>query len=93
MSSVDLKNISTHKPAAKTEDPQNSSKAEASLEAVLEIVKKHPKVLQFQNSLKFIQGGTNVSLERMGVALELLCADVYLEGMKQGLKQVKEAST
>jgi hypothetical protein len=52
---------------------------------VLALVKAHPGALQFKNSLRYIQGGTNVSLERMISHLDSLLASIYAEGMSRGM--------
>lgn len=53
-------------------------------------VAKHSAVLQYKNSLKFIQGGTNMSLERMQTALDALCAVIYVEGYRAGLELAQD---
>ena len=59
------------------------------LEEVVLLASKFDRVLQFKNSLKYIQGGTNVTLDRMILALDHLAADAYLEGYKEGIKFAK----
>lgn len=57
---------------------------------ILDIVRANGSVIQFKNSLKFVQGSTSMSLERMNTALDLMCAMVYTEGMKAGLEVGKD---
>jgi hypothetical protein len=52
---------------------------------ILGIVKSHSSALQFKNSLKYIQGGTNVNLERMIDRFDIVLAQVYLEGVQKGI--------
>jgi hypothetical protein len=54
-------------------------------EEILTIVKNHSSALQFKNSLKYIQGGTNVNLERMIDRFDIVLAQVYLEGVQKGI--------
>ena len=50
------------------------------------IVKEHPTAIQFRNSLKYVQGSTSMSLEKMTTALDALCVSCCLEGLKHALK-------
>ena len=42
----------------------------------------HPSIQQFENSLKFIQGGTGMTLDRMILSLRRLCREMIEEGIK-----------
>lgn len=53
---------------------------------VIETVKLNSSAIQFKNSLTYIQGGTNVSLDRMIARFDIVLAQVYLEGFKAGLE-------
>jgi len=59
------------------------------LETILPIVKNHSSALQFKNSLKYIQGGTNMTLDRMIARFDILLGEIYLEGVKDGLNYAK----
>jgi hypothetical protein len=48
-----------------------------------------PTVQQFKNSLKFVQGGTNWSLDRMINQLDVVAAQCFLAGVQAGLAYAK----
>lgn len=85
--------IAANKAAEPKPEPPKPEVAigELTVDEIIQRVKANPKLLQFQNSLKFIQGGTNMSLERMELALVALCADLYIEGMKAGAQEMLDA--
>lgn len=74
------------------ETPQQLTKF-PTLEEVVLLASRFDRVLQFKNSLKYIQGGTNVTLDRMILALDHLAADAYLEGYKAGINFAKTELT
>jgi len=51
-----------------------------------------PTIQQFKNSLKFVQGGTNLSLERMVDQLDIVAAQCYLAGVQAGIAYAKETN-
>ena len=78
------------KPQPKPELRIPSSDKEA-----IELVKADPMAIQFKNSLVYIQGGTNVSLERMIARFDVVLASVFMRGVTLGLefsKQVMDES-
>lgn len=79
---------STPTPPLAVEEPKQARVPTP--DETMEIVQAHPLVLQFKNSLKWVQGGTGVSIERMSSALDSLAMDVYLAGMQHGLDISKE---
>lgn len=52
----------------------------------IELVRKNDKLVQFKNSLKFVQASTSMSLDRMLVALDLTAASIYVDGMRAGVE-------
>lgn len=54
-------------------------------EQVITLALTHPSIGQFENSLKFIQGGTNMTLDKMIVSLRRLCKEMLEEGVKLGI--------
>ena len=58
------------------------------LTELTELIKNHPDVLQFKNSLKYVQTSTSISLERLPGVLDALCMKLYLEGQKAGLEEL-----
>lgn len=50
----------------------------------IEIVKNHSSALQFKNSLKYIQGGTNMTLDRMIERFDIVLAQIYCAGIQRG---------
>ena len=60
------------------------------LGAIQERVAGLDTVMQFKNSLKFVNASTGMALDRMMTALDALGAECYLEGCKEGLKLATE---
>jgi hypothetical protein len=52
---------------------------------ILKVVQAHPSALQFKNSLRYIQGGTNMTLDRMIERFDVVLAMVFTEGMQKGI--------
>ena len=52
------------------------------METIINISQSHPSIQQFENSLKFIQGGTGMTLDRMLISLRRLCKEMIEEGVK-----------
>jgi len=45
-----------------------------------EVVANHHAVIQFKRSIEFVQSGTSITLDRMSVALDALCQQLFIEG-------------
>lgn len=63
------------------------------VEAALALVKKNSKGMQFKHSLEFVQGGTNMTLDRMLSQFDIVLADVYLTGYVDALKFARSLTT
>lgn len=57
-------------------------------EEVMELVRKNPSALQFKNSLKYVQTSTNMSLDRLNIALDLVLASIFQEGFLAGMEYI-----
>lgn len=57
------------------------------VEDILRISSANSSGIQFKNSLKYIQGGTNVTLDRMIERFDLVLAELYTQGYRAGLEE------
>lgn len=60
------------------------------LTELTERLKNHPDVLQFKNSLKYVQTSTSISLDRLPAVLDALCVKLYLEGQRDALEESRK---
>lgn len=92
-----MADVSRFTPTTGLPEPKEVKKVEVEVkipqtdEEAIELVRKNSSAIQFKNALIYIQGGTNVTLDRMINRFEVVLAEILMEGVELGLKFAKES--